>query len=111
MTTGYRQLPELLTLQQACDSLAISRATMYRWIDTKRIKTIRYPESNKRLVRFDEVQRLLTEGEVDSPVTYETCASINEKGTRCQNRPMADLDVCVIHRSPAIVRGSAGATT
>ena len=95
--TSVRQLPELLNLQEACDLLHVSRATMYRWIDTKRVQSIRYPNSNRRLIEYTEVKRIIDEGKQDFTPDYETCSSITVKGERCTNRPIDGQVLCGSH--------------
>jgi excisionase family DNA binding protein len=105
--TTVRQLPELLNLQEASEVLHVSRATLHRWIDTNRIRSIRYQDSNRRLIPFDEVKRVIDEGMNTHKPTYVTCSSLTDSGSQCQNRPAKDLEVCMTHanQSGRVVRG------
>ena len=100
-----RQVPELMNLQTAAEALQVSRATLHRWLDSGKIQTIRYPDSNRRLITADEVNRMIQLGMVKHVPSYETCIEINVKGERCQNRPAEGGDVCGAHLSQKVVRG------
>jgi excisionase family DNA binding protein len=106
-----RQVPELMNLQTAADALSVSRATLHRWLDAGKIQTIRYPDSNRRLITADEVDRIIKLGMEKHVPSYDTCIEINVKGERCQNRPMDDLEVCGAHSQQRVERGAQSATT
>ena len=69
-----RQFPELMNLQAASEALHVSRATLHRWLDSGKIQTIKYPDSNRRLITADEVQRML---ELGMEKTMENAARID----------------------------------
>jgi excisionase family DNA binding protein len=106
-----RQVPELMNLQTAADALSVSRATLHRWLDAGKIQTIRYPDSNRRLITADEVDRIIKLGMEKHVPTYDTCTEITINGERCQNRPAEGTGVCGAHLSPKVERGVQSATT
>ena len=99
-----REIPELLNLAEASDALHISRSTLHRWLDSGRIQSVRYPESNRRLIPADEIVRMLDLGRKPFEPSYETCQEITVSGERCVNRPMDNSLVCGAHASSTPVR-------
>ena len=100
-----RQFPELMNLQAASEALHVSRATLHRWLDSGKIQTIKYPDSNRRLITADEVQRMLELGMEKTMPSFVTCIEITVNGERCENRPAEGHDTCGVHLSQKVVRG------
>ena len=103
MSTSVR--PNFMKLQEAAIYLNVSRSTLYRWIDSGELQTIKYPNTNSRLVPIEEIDRIVDESFTDRDPGYITCDQLTETGSKCRNRPMTDQTVCASHELSEVFDG------
>jgi len=51
----------LLSIREACQELKVGKSKLYEWISTGFIKTVRFPDTNRRLIPRTEIERIIQE--------------------------------------------------
>ena len=86
-----------MKLNEAAEYLNVSRSTLYRWIHAGELQTIKYPNTNSRLIPVEEIERVVKEAKENPEPTHVSCDQATSRGTSCQNRPVVGQTVCVSH--------------